>query len=261
MPEKINWDTITPQSDFEYHKPTTFGAHKAKKVNVTVKPGRPIYIQCPPCLLRFGIDAKNIPTPNNANAKKYYAALSFPTVHHDADKNYISSPEYAEQLAFVKLLQQIDDTNINVASLNVSSENTDADSRWFTKSYEKHVLKEFYTKTLRDSKDPVTYSPTFSTKLIYDNDKEQMITKCYNTRREEIPFTHVKAGDTIIPLVKTDGMWFAGNSFGMSFRIVQLLVVKESSSATFDGLAIDWKSPEDNNDIEYSDSKKRKIGE
>lgn len=261
MPDKINWETLNPSSDLEYHKPTTFGTHKAKSVKVTARHEKPLYIQCPPCLLKYGCESKETPTPTNPHAKKYYAPLTFPTVCTDSDGNYMAGPDATEQLKFVKFLSQLDDTNLNVAYMNIKADNKDPDSRWFSKTYDKHVLQEFYSKTLRPSKDPSKWSPTFSTKLIYDNDKDTFTTKFYNKRREEIPFSHLKAGDTVIPIVKTNGLWFAGSSFGMSFQIVQLMVIKESNNSMFTEFAIDWKDPEEENDIEYNESKKRKLGD
>lgn len=253
---KLDWKTTNPGSDLVYEEPST-KTHENKSVRVQFKvpngKPQPIYIQMPPVVLKFGIEEKEIPTPQNPNAKKYYAPLTFPTVKKDEDGNYTCDPEYKDQLGFIKFLHQLDEANLAVAHMNVKP--------WFNKPMKKEVLEELYYKNLRKPKEEQKFSPTFSTKLMYNNDRQEFTTKFVDKKGNPITINEVVKGATVIPLIKTTGLWFAGKSFGMSFQIAQLMVIKTPDD--YNELAIDYNDPDEQDEedgvgygvgIEYSDS-------
>lgn len=250
---KLDWKTVNPGCDLIYEEPASKN-HENKSVRVQFKDSNgkphPIYIQMPPVVLKFGIEEKEIPTAQNPNAKKYYAPLTFPTVRKDSEGNYICDPEYKDQLGFINFIHQLDEANLAVSHMNVKP--------WFNKPMKKEVLEELYYKNLRKPKEEEKFSPTFSTKLMYNNDKQEFTTKFVDKKGNPITFQDVVKGATVIPLIKTTGLWFAGKSYGMSFQIAQLMVIKTPDS--LNELAIEYNDPDEQQDesddgigIEYSD--------
>jgi hypothetical protein len=234
---KLDWKQCNPNADLVYSMDTTSKTHENKSVRVLAKvPGekpQPIYIQAPPLVLKFGVEEKEIPTAKHPNAKKYYAPLTFPTVRKDEDGKLICDQGYQDQLGFVNFLYELDEANMGVAFMNVRP--------WFNKPMKKDVLEELYYKNLRKPKEEQKFSPTFSTKLIYNNDKEEFTTKMVDKKGNPIGINDLVKGCTVVPLLKTHGLWFAGKSFGMSFQIAQIMVI--DTPDIYDELAIEYKDP------------------
>lgn len=105
---------------------------------------------------------------------------------------------------------------------------------WFGKELKKDVLEEFYFKNIVDPKMPEKYSPTLTTRIKHGG--KGFITKFFNQDKKEIEYSDIRAGSRLIPLIEATGLWFAGKSFGLSYKIIQVMVFETEH---FDSCVID----------------------
>lgn len=105
---------------------------------------------------------------------------------------------------------------------------------WFGKKLKKEVLEEFYFKNIVDPKMPEKYSPTYTTRIKHGG--KGFITKFFKDDKSPMEYADIRAGSRVIPLIEATGLWFAGKSFGMSYKVVQLMVFETEK---FDACVID----------------------
>ena len=239
MPIKIDWKRVDPKTDFKYEDPRSSGSHDGFSVRVQCKDPNtgnyvPLLFQGPKMRIPFGFEGRNTP-----GGIKYYSPMSFPSVRQDGNGVYVCSPGNEDALAFLQFMQKIDELNLEKA--------TQECKKWFKKEMSPTVLEEFYYKNLSTPKDAEKYSPTLSSKLIHNG--TEFKTEFWNTKRERIEYEDIPAGSTVIPIISTRGLWFAGKSFGMSIQVVQMMVFETDR---FNGCAIDFGDPraEEENDTE-----------
>jgi hypothetical protein len=182
----------------------------------------------------------------NGGDPRYVATLSFPTVKFDPIKEQFYGEK--EPLEYMKFIKSIDDFNKKKAA--------DQCKTWFKKDISEAVIDEFYFHNLyvSDKCKQGEYSPTFTTKLQYYRDKFEtsfyQMTSCEpheakfasedgtNYKLDTAYFEdHQSSIKRCIPLLETTGLWFAGKQFGMSFRVLQMLIF--SQEGKFEGCAID----------------------
>lgn len=206
MSKNLDWKGITPAADLVFSPEPSYNQHNNKSIPVQVKTDtgpQGLRFQMPPVVLKFGIEKKDMPTAAYPEGKKYYAPLSFPSVKKDHNGNYICDPGYENQLKFVKFIEQVDETNITVALMNSEP--------WFSKKKSKETLLDSYNPSLRSPKKPgddQKWSPTFSTKLIYSNAREDFVTRFYDKKQNRIKITDFEPYCTVIPVIKATGIWF-----------------------------------------------------
>ena len=242
MPTVLDWKKIDPRKDFRYSPPKQAQGHAGYSVRVEVfdnETGRtqPFIHQAPALSLPFGLSSKE-----SANGIRYMAVFSFPTVRRDPSTgDFHGDPD---TLKYMKFIEDIDNCNKEKA--------VDQCQTWFKKSKTRTVIDEFYFHNLYVGEKAMTgeYSPTFTSKLQYYREKWE--SKFF--RREE----NGKIGDVqyedlsgsfrkVIPILETTGMWFAGKQFGMSFRVVQLLVFAQDK---FEGCVINTEAMMDYEEVE-----------
>lgn len=166
----------------------------------------------------------------NKYGKRFTCDMTFPNVFTSESGEYVG-PE--EQLQYLKWLLSIENNNINKAC--------ESSEKWFKKQFDANLLKEFYFKSVMDCTQPQKYSPTYTTRIQTRRGDESFVTKFFDKTGKEITFEQVRAGSRVRPLIETTGLWFANKSFGMSFRLAQLMVLDDNS--TFDGCAIPLPQP------------------
>ncbi len=230
MPKKLDWKRINPSADLRYLEPRSSGSHDGFSVRVECKDPdtgtyQPLIFQGPKLRLPFGCEGKNTPS-----GIKYYCPMSFPTVKKE-NGSYTVDSQHKDALGFMNFLKDIDETNKHVAALQCKS--------WFKKEISPAVLEEFYYANLSTPKEEEKYSPSFQSKLKHNG--TEFLTEFWNQKRERITYDNIVKGLTVIPLIETRGLWFAGKSFGMSFQVVQLMVFERDQ---FVGCAIDFGTPE-----------------
>tara|TARA_R110002153_G_scaffold86143_1_gene214204 strand:- start:629 stop:1489 length:861 start_codon:yes stop_codon:yes gene_type:complete len=157
---------------------------------------------------------------------RFSCDMTFPTVRKDENDDYIGDQKTLDYFHFVK---QIDENNKIVAEKE--------SKKWFKKEIKSEIIDEFYFHNLVNPKKEQEYSPTFSTKIKWEN--EVFKTQFFNQHGKPIEYEAIYPGLNVVPLIETRGLWFAGKSFGMSFRLIQLMVFQKND---FRGFAIDTSS-------------------
>ena len=227
MPKKLDWKRVNPLTDLRYEATRSSGSHDGFSVRVECRDPddgswRPMIFQGPKMRIPFGLEDKQTP-----GGLKYYCPLSFPTVKKDGSGEYTVDAENEDALGFLKFMKQIDESNKAAALLQCKT--------WFKKDMNPDVLNEFYYHNLNTPKEEDKYSPTLQSKLIHNG--TDFGTDFWNQKREQIEYDSISKGLTVIPLIQTRGLWFAGKSFGMSLQVKQLVVFERDQ---FNGCAIDF---------------------
>jgi hypothetical protein len=238
MPKVLDWRKIDPARDFRFGTPKAgrsgHGGFSVKVEVIDPDTGRqqPFIHQAPPLSLPFGCSTKEA-----AHGTRHMAVLSFPTVRRDP-----TSGEYhgeGDTLEYMKFIQGIDIYNKQKAYDQCKS--------WFRKEQSEAVIDEFYFHNLYVGEKAMTgeFSPTFTTKIPFYRDEFQ--TKFFRHENDGtntvIKFSDISSGQRkVIPLLETTGLWFAGKQFGMSFRLLQLMVFVEDK---FEGCVIMTDPSED----------------
>jgi hypothetical protein len=246
-PKKLDWRKINPEKHFRFAPPKQMG-HGGFSVRVEVfdeDSGRcsPLIIQAPPLSLPFGLEEKTLQN----GVRTFKAPLNFPTVRMDPVKGTFFGDE--ETLKFMQFIQAVDKCNKNQAYEQCKT--------WFKKEKSREIIEDNYNDNLYigDKVRTGEYSPIFSPKIPYYADKDSFKTKFYSLDicdKDDAEFStseglHYQTntasfGDfptsvrKCIPLLETTGLWFGNNSFGMSFRLIQIMMFTENNK--FDGCAI-----------------------
>lgn len=226
MPKFFNWNEISP-SELLYGAPKAAASHDGLSVPVqVVKNGQPYrFIHLGPVMrIPFGLKRKD-----SKYGTRFSCDMAFPGVCSDDNGEFVGNEE---QIGYLKWLMAIDETNLNKAKEQAT--------QWFKKEMPKEILQEFYFKNVMPSSQPQTYSPTFTTRIQAKG--EDFVTKFYDKTGTQIDYDDVHAGSEVRPLIETSGLWFANKSFGMSFRVTQLMVLEDNRQ--FDGCAIPLPQPE-----------------
>lgn len=259
MPKILDWKKIDPRKHFRYSPPKAGQSHGGFSVKVEVldeDTGKyvPFFHQGPPLALPFGFNEKE----DGKGGIRYSASFSFPTVKRDPSTGeYRGDPQTLQYFNFIK---SIDEFNKEKAFEQCQT--------WFKKKYEPNVINEFYFDNIYESEKVLEglYSPTFNTKLMFYNGKwESKFFKrdtdkhVHEITYDETPSSGIRKA---VPLLESTGMWFAGKSFGMSFRVCLLLIFEEDK---FTGCAIDMGDagesiPRSVSMIEYSDDEDQQQG-
>jgi len=100
--------------------------------------------------------------------------------------------------------------------------------QWFKKELSTDIIKEFYTPSVRFSKDAEgnvkPYPPTLKIQLKQRDGKFE--TAVYDDKKRpltDIPLEDILVkGATISSLIQCTGVWFAGSKFGLSWKAIQM---------------------------------------
>lgn len=231
MPKTLDWKKIDPAKHFRFGAPRGGMGHGGFSVNLEVWDDEtarayPFVHQAPPLSLPFGLSVKE-----NNNGIRHTAVFSFPTVRLDpATGQYNGDPETVKYLQFI---EGIDKFNKDKAFQECKL--------WFKKDQKRAVIDEFYFANMYSGEKALAgeYSPTFTTKLPVVKDK--FTTQFYNfdpVTRDVVETEHAAITGSVrkaIPLIETRGLWFAGKQFGMSFRVLQMVIYKDDK---FEGCVI-----------------------
>lgn len=235
MPKVLNWKEIVPEKHFKYSAIAQSTSHSGKTVKLSVstdgsEPCKFIH-QTPKLRIPFGLQQSESP-----NGIRYTADLSFPGVVKDENTDeYIGSdPEILEYFSF---LVGVESYNKKLAAQECS--------KWFKKELSTEVLDTLYHSNIYPVKDELKtkYSPRFKANIMSKSgNPKEFVTSFYNSNSEVITFDDFKSGDNVIALLETTGLWFTGKQFGMSFRVLQLLVFERDE---FKGCGINLEAYKD----------------
>lgn len=218
-PTIIDWRKIVPARDFVFSMPKTRPDGDGTFVQLEVKDPEsgklvPFIHQTPKLFIPFGVEEKQ----NDLICK-----LTFPGVKYDFGKGDYTGEQ--DLIDYMHFLRSIDELLVSIAH--------EKSETWFKKKIGIETIKEFYSPILKDPKDLSQYAPHFKTKLVQTG---KNITQYYNQFGETIERDTFKS-NFACALMNTFGIWFAGKSFGMSFRNNQLAVFQEDKN--FTSFAID----------------------
>ena len=231
QPKILDWRLLRLGTDLKYAEPRAGGSHDGFSVAVTAldrssEPAeyRPLIFCGPRMSIPFGLKKKEA-----QYGARYSADLTFPGVTKSAVNGTYEGP--AELVAFLKFCFDLDETNKKVAHATSKA--------WFNKEMTRAVVDEFYFTNTMKPKEEQKYSPTLSTRIQHNG--HGFKTQFFNQAREPIEFDSITAGSSVIPLIETRGIWLAGKSFGMSLKLVQLMVFSRDE---FVGCCIDSGIPD-----------------
>lgn len=225
MPKVFQWNEIKPEA-LLYGAPKSAASHDGLSVPVQiVENGQAhrFFHLGPVMRIPFGLKRKD-----SKYGTRFSCDMAFPSVCSNEAGEFIGNEE---QLGYLNWLMKIDNYNLDTAK--------ERSAEWFKKDMPKEILQEFYFKNVMPSSQPQNYSPTFTTRIQTKGD--EFITKFFNKEGKPIEYDDVRAGSEVRPLIETSGLWFANKSFGMSFRVTQLMVLEDNSK--FEGCAIPIPQP------------------
>jgi hypothetical protein len=224
-PKIFDWKQLR-LTDLKYADPRPGGSHDGFSVAVQAldrsrEPHeyRPLVFCGPKLSIPFGLKRKDA-----QYGARYSADMTFPGVTRSATNGTYEGPP--ELVAFLKFCMDLDDHNKKVAHAMCKS--------WFNKQLDASVLSEFYFSNVMKPKDEQKYSPTLSTRIQHNGSVFK--TQFFNQKRQPVDYESIGAGLSVIPLIETRGIWLAGKSFGMSLKLVQLMVFERDE---FVGCCID----------------------
>ena len=248
MPHILDWRKINQETDFRYHQPKSSETHDGFSVRVEVLDHEkdayfPFTHVGPKMSIPFGLKRKD-----SQYGPRFNCDMCFPGVKKVGGTmvggttevpgnyiggEYIGDPDMVDYLKFAISVEQGNKSRALAQCMT-----------WFKKSLTKEIIDEFYFKNIMFPNEPEKYSPVFSTRIQWAN--EEFKTVFYNQFRKQIKYDDIGKGLQVIPLLTTPGLWFAGKSFGMNFRVVQLMVFERDQ---FVGCCIDSGFAADNTSI------------
>lgn len=214
VPHVFKWRDVDPNTDFKWGAVKSGASHDGFSVPLTVRNNDTgtyhefVHLgpEIPQMAIPFGLKAKE-----SKFGTRYSADMTFPGVCRNEEGELVGDKELVD---YCNWLQSIEDLNKKMAHEQCK--------QWFGKELKPEIIDEFYFKSLSESSKPESYSPTLTTRLEHSGGAFK--TKFFNQDGKEIKFEDITAGSRVIPLIKTLGLWFAGKSFGMSYKIVQMMV-------------------------------------
>ena len=137
----------------------------------------------------------------------------------------------------------------------------DNSAAWLKKKYTETVVKEFYTPTIRYSKDKNTgeisdkYPPTFKVTLPKKDGKYAFETYNKDGQKIELDESQLK-GAKVSAIIQCLGIWVAGQKYGLSWKVLQFRVSPQSriNGYSFKEIADDKADDNLSDDEEGSDA-------
>jgi hypothetical protein len=175
---------------------------------------RPLVVQTCECIAPYGL---NVYEGKDGESDTYSLDLSF--------RSMDTRPPLKE---VYDMMSTIDNLNIKTCFEN--------SVKWLgKKASSEEVVDALYTKIVKYSKDKDTgeptdkYPPTFKIKLPYNGSPPAFKCSMFNSDHElmDIKETPLK-GARVKALIQCTGIWLAGGKFGMTWRMVQMLVIPKA---------------------------------
>ena len=183
-----------------------------KIVNLSYPGARRIQLQTPTVSLPFGVN-EPFKGGNGGDVQSYSVDLSF--------RGYDESSAMA---AFLAKMREID-----AIVLKKACENS---PEWFGKQTSAEVIQELYRPLVRDAKDP-QYAPTMKVKIPVVGGVPSA--SFFDEDRGPVQMDYLTKGTTAKFIIEVSSVWFVNKNFGVTWRLVQALVVSRPSSSTAPG--------------------------
>ena len=99
----------------------------------------------------------------------------------------------------------------------------DNSKEWLGKQFNLAVLKEaLYKPLVRPGKGE--YASTLKIKIATDVKTGNFIPEAYNMQQKEVPMTSLEKGQRVMAIVELNQIWFIDNKFGVSVKLLQVLL-------------------------------------
>jgi hypothetical protein len=122
------------------------------------------------------------------------------------------APELVE---FQEKLDEFDDLVVKTVAAN--------SKEWLGKPFKEAVLKEaLYKPVIRPGKEE--YASTIKLKVMMDNKTGEFVPEAYNMRRETVSVSDLEKGMKVIVIAELASIWFIDNKFGVTVRLLQMLM-------------------------------------
>lgn len=206
--QKIDWKTPSIAKSFRYDMNDKNG------MDVTLS-GKELIFQTPIMEMRHGFQAWD----NEKGQTKHFAPLSFHNLI--AMKGGIRTGFDSEQMAFLNFIYDLDNQNIFFSNkLRFSSFG-------MRNQYKRIVNPDFTT-------------PSMSTKLVYNHRSDKFKTRFFDKKGRVIDKEDFLKGAKVIAVIRTSGLWQMNNQTGMSFHVLQMMLIENPVELFPDNLAIDF---------------------
>ena len=170
-----------------------------KAVYLSAAGGAKIQLQFPYMRAPFGLSTF---TDEASKKTSYSLDLSF-----DA-----GSPEIEELATKMRALDDL-----------VTKTVADNSMEWLGKKYNLTVIKEaLYKPLVRPGKGE--YPSTIKLKILTDAKTGDFVADAYNLQRQEVPLNSIEKGQKMMAIVDVSQIWFIDNKFGVSVRLLQVLL-------------------------------------
>ena len=225
----------------------------------------PLVFQGPMLRLPFGVREKKNPNDNNPPAWVTYSCDMSLTgvlekVHNEQEKDehgnlafiyvdddeklpkmkqireFVPSKDHPNQevLEFTKFLQGLDKKNKLETLKNIQ--------KWLKKSYSKETIDTFYKSIIKSNSLPEQYAPLLPCNCIYSRDT--FITGFFDANgkqiREKEKILSIPKYAQVVPLIRTEGLWFIHNGLGMKFRCEQMMIFNSANNKFRNGCVISY---------------------
>lgn len=157
--------------------------------------------------------------------EKYEVSLQFPTEEYDSD----------ELRAFRQ--NMVDFEN------KIKADALENSKAWFGKQHSSpEVLEALWTPVLKYTKDKSTgepdksKAPTLKVKIPFYEQKwkvevyDQNCERLFPNDGEETPLDFIKKGAKVVTLMQCGGLWFVSGKFGVTWKMIQVVVPREDSA-------------------------------
>jgi len=126
---------------------------------------------------------------------------------------------------------------------------------WLGKVYNVNVIEQaLYKPIVRAGKGD--YASTIKLKVLL-NDKGGFVPEAYNMARQSVPLDSIEKGQKIKCIIDLNQIWFIDNKFGISARILQVLLEPSKKLPAFafqlDAAPAKSDSPVDDDEDEYTE--------
>jgi hypothetical protein len=149
-----------------------------------------------------------------------------------------------ELLDIKRRFEEFDDLVVKTVAAN--------SKEWLGRAFNEAVLKEaLYKPVIRAGKDD--YASTMKLKVMVDNKTDKFVPDAYNMREESVALDTLEKGMKVIVIAEVASIWFIDNKFGVTVRLVQLLMEPPKNLPKFAFKGIKTDKVESEEEVEYEE--------
>jgi hypothetical protein len=131
---------------------------------------------------------------------------------YSLDLSFDTDPEIQD---FMTRMKELDDIIVKTVAEN--------SQEWLGKKYGIPVIKEaLYKPMVKPGKGD--YPGTLKLKVLSDPKTGEFVPEAYNYNRENVEMTAIEKGQKVTCIIDINQIWFIDNKFGVSVRLLQVLL-------------------------------------